>query len=851
MLRYSLTSLLAAKGRLLLTALAIVLGVGALAGTFVLIDTAEAAADAAFGETTPRVDVVVRAVPQGEGEVLSDITGELFATPMPASTVGRAERVHGVAAAVGVVSGSAQLLGRDGHVIGVRAPLGRSIDPSWAGSLLAGRVPTAPGEVAIDQVTADDQGFGVGDQVQVLPSGGEPRTVTVAGVLDTPEIPKGVVLIGFDPATARRLLATEDRVSYLEVDGVAGVGEQELRDRVAAALGPGFQAFTETALAAERARNATPTEGGDSQFFFAAGVVALFAGMFLIRNTFSVVLAARTRELALLRCVGASRAQLRRWVLLEASILGAVASLAGLVVGVGLAWGLGGLLRSTDEAIADVTGGVRILPRTVLVALAVGVGTALVSAWSPARRATRVAPVAALRGDVYALDRREGRARAALGAVLAVAGIGLVLAGALSEPVESSYLLAGTIATALGVLVLGPVLARVLSRLLGAPVSRARGVVGALARDNAARSPRRASATMLPLVIGLALAGFLATLAASTKASTVGGFDRTLRTDYRLEAVGAGMHQPLMSPQVAERLAGLPELAAVVAFQGTGATVDGQESGVTAADPTQVGQVLSLNVTDGSLSDLTSGSIAVDRRAANGSRLGSQVTVETAAGKRTFTVRAIYDTSDLDDFVHQELPVDDYLIAPADYRRLGGDPGLTTVYATAREGVTSATARAAVERAIPDYPNVEIASRDELRQQATSQIDPTLRLFHSLLGLAIVVGLFGVVNTLALSILERVRELGLLRAIGMDRQQVRSMIRWEAILFTAVGTTIGLALGAFLGWAISRDLDLTATVPVGRLALFAAAATTVGVLAATLPTLRAARVDVLRAIAAE
>jgi putative ABC transport system permease protein len=217
-----------------------------------------------------------------------------------------------------------------------------------------------------------------------------------------------------------------------------------------------------------------------------------------------------------------------------------------------------GLLRSTDEAIADVTGGVRVLPRTVLVALVVGVGTALVSAWSPARRATRVPPVTALRGDVFALDRRESRARAALGAVLAVAGTGLVLAGALREPVESSYLLAGTIATALGVLVLGPVLARALSRLLGAPVSRARGVVGRLARDNAVRSPRRTSATMLPLVVGLALVGFLATLAASTRASTVGGFDRTFRADYRLAAVGAGMHQPLMSPRVAERLAGCP-----------------------------------------------------------------------------------------------------------------------------------------------------------------------------------------------------------------------------------------------------------------------------------------------------
>jgi putative ABC transport system permease protein len=337
MLRYGLTSLLAAKGRLLLTALAIVLGVGVVAGTFVLTDTAKAAADAAFSESAPRVDVVVRAAPGGEGEIFSDITGELFASPMPASTVDRVGRVEGVAAAIGVVSGSAQLLGSDGHVIAVRAPLGRSIDPSFAGSLLAGRVPTRPDEVVIDQTTAEDQGFGVGDRVRVLPSAGEPRTVTVTGVLDSPEIPEAVVLVGFDPATARRLLAPAGQVSYLEVRAAAGVGQQLLRDRVAAALGPGYQAFTETTLAAERARNATPAEGGDSQFFFAAGVVALFAGMFLIRNTFSIILASRTRELALLRCVGASRAQLRRAVLLEAAVLGAVASLAGLVVGVGLA----------------------------------------------------------------------------------------------------------------------------------------------------------------------------------------------------------------------------------------------------------------------------------------------------------------------------------------------------------------------------------------------------------------------------------------------------------------------------------------------------------------------------------
>jgi putative ABC transport system permease protein len=850
-LRYTLTSLWAYKGRLLLTALAIMLGVGVVAGTFVLTDTAEAAADAAFTRTAPRVDVVVRAAPTGEGEIFSDVTGELFASPMPASAVGRAERVDGVAVATGVISGSTQLLGRDGHVIGVRAPLGRSIDPSFAGSLRAGRVPTGPGEVVIDQTTAREQGFRVGERVRVLPSGGEPRTATVVGVVATPEIPEAVVLVGFDPATARRLLAPGGQVSYLEIHGAGGVGEQELRDRVAAALGPGYQAFTGTTLAAERARNASPSESGDSQFFFAAGVVALCAGVFLIRNTYTIVLASRTRELALLRCAGATPGQLRRSVLLEALVLGAVASLAGLVVGVGLAWGLGGILRSADEAIADVTGSVRILPRTVLVALAVGTGTALVSAWSPARRATRVPPVTALRGDVVTVDRRAGRARALLGAVLALTGIGLVLAGALSDPVESSYLLAGTGATALGVLVLGPVLARALSRLLGAPLSRAGGVVGKLARDNAARSPHRTSATVLPLVIGLALIGVVTTLAASTKATSVGGLDRTVHADFRLGAAGTGMHQPLLSERVAERLARLPELAVVVPLRDTGVTVAGRRSGVTAVDPARIGQVLTLPVTDGALADLTSGSIAVDRQAAEGTRIGARVTVQQGGTTHVFTVRAIYDTSGLDPFVRQELSVGDHLITPADYRRLGGEQGLTRIFATVRNGVTPAAARAAIQQAVPDYPNVEIVGRDQLRQRATSQIDPTLRLLYSLLGLAVVVALFGIVNTLVLSILERARELGLLRAVGMDRRQVRSMIRWEAVLVGAIGTAIGLGLGGFLGWAVSRDLDLRVALPTSQFALVAAVALLASVLAATLPARRAARTDVLRAVTAE
>ena len=856
MLRYTLISLVAHQGRMLLTAVAIVLGVGVVSGTLVLTDTAEAAADASFAEASRRVDVVVRTTRQGEQEVFSDITGELFAEPMPVSVVEEAARIDGVAAAVGVVTGDAQLVGRDGHVVGVRAPLGRSIDPSFARNLRAGRVPAGPGEVVIDSTTASDQRFHPGDQVRIIASGGEPQAATVVGILDSTEIPDSVVLVGFDPATARQLLAPDKgQVSFLELRGAAGVGEQELRDRVAAVLGPGYQAFTETALDAERARNATPSEGGSTVFFLVAGVVALFTGTFLIRNTFSIILASRTRELALLRCVGASRGQLRRSVLIESAVLGALAGAAGLVFGIGLAWALGGVVRSADEAIADVTGAtaVRVLPRTVALALAVDVGTAVVSAWSPARRATRVAPVAALHGEVFTLERTAGRARAVVGALLAPGGVGLVLAGALSDPVETPYLIAGTIGSALGVLVLGPVLARSLSRLLGAPVSRLRGVVGALARDNAARSPRRTSATILPLVIGLTLVTFLTTLAASTKASAVGGFDRTFHAGYRLQATGAGIHQPRMSPRVADRLAALPELATVTAFQDARATVAGQDGGVTAVDPARLPQVLSLKVTQGSLSDLGAGAVAIDRQAADATdaRIGTRVTVQTPRGTRTLTVRAIYDRSAVGDLVRSQLPVGDYLITPADYRRLADAPGLTTVYASAREGVSPAAARAAIARAIPDYPNVEIASRAELRRQATAQIDPALRLFYSLLGLAIVVAMFGIANTLGLSVLERVRELGLLRAIGVERQQVRSMIRWEAVIIAAIGAAIGLGLGAFLGWAISRDLDVQPTIPVGRLALAAVATTAVAVLAAALPARRAARADLLRAVAAE
>ncbi|HEU5159267.1 MAG TPA: FtsX-like permease family protein [Streptosporangiaceae bacterium] len=849
MLRYTMRSVFAHKTRLLLTAAAIVLGVAMVAGTFILTDTAKAGGRNLI-DRTHRADVTVRAVLGGDGgELFSDETGEFIAVrPIPASVVDRAARVDGVAHATGVIVGDAQLIGRDGHAIGGRAPLGRSIDASFTADLRAGRVPQAPGEIVIDKTTADDQTLGVGARVRVVVSGGAPLPATIVGVLDSPEFTEAVTLVGFDPATARRLLAPRGEVGYIELHAAPGIGERRLHGAVTAALGPGYQAFTGAALAAER----TEPDSLIKQILLVASAVALFAGSFLIRNTFSIILAARTRELALLRCVGAGRGQLRRAILLESAIVGVLAAALGLVFGVAIAWLLGGLLHAGGAIVADVSGTApRISPSTVAIALAVGVGTALVSAWGPARRATRVPPVAALRGDVFTLDRRASRIRAVVGAAATVAGVAAVIAGVLDDPANATYVRAGGVATSLGVLVLGPVLARGLSRVIGAPIGRVRGVVGGLARDNAVRSPRRTAATLLPLVIGLTLMGFLATLAAGTKASSVGGFDKTLRADFHLEAAGGGPHRPRMNPAVADRLTALPELAAVGAFQDIEVTVAGHNDIITGADPAAVTRVLSPEPAAGALSDLRAGGIAVSRSAAEaeGLALGSPVTVRTARAERTLTVRAIFDFPK-GYFAHR--PFEDYLIASADYTSLAGDPGVTQIYATARQGLAPGAARAAIDRALAGYPNVVITDRAALRRDVSAEIDPALRVYYSLFGLVIVIALFGIANTLALSILERVREIGLLRAVGMDRRQVRSLIRWEAIIIAAIGAVIGLALGTFLGWATTVTLDLpTARVPVAQLALFGALAIGAAVLAAGIPARRAARTNTLRAVTAE
>jgi putative ABC transport system permease protein len=860
MLRYTLTSVAAHKGRLLFTAIAIVLGVSLVAGTFVLIDTWRAAADAAAHRPSRGVDVVVGAnlgaAPADEGD--NDGPRPIpLRGPVPAELVDRLAQVDGVASTTGVAIGVAQVLGRDGHPVAGREPIARTVDTSFSGSLRAGRVPAGPTEIVIDPTTAAMLSFRVGDRVRVVSSGGAPEPVTVVGLLDPPER-AGAAFVGLHPSAARDLLPRLDLISFVEVRAVAGLTQRELRDRIAAVLDGRYAAITGADLDAELARAAEPPTLL-ATIFLIASLVAMFIGTFLIRNTYTIVLAARSREFALLRCVGADRRQLRRAVLLEAAIVGAVASLGGLVLGAVLGWGIASLLEAGGAIAVDVTGRTpQIHPRTVAVALVAGILTALVSAWSPARRATRIPPVAALRGDVFALDRRVGRLRAWFGGVLLLSGTGLVLAGGLAEPAVDGLVSAGSALCGVGVLVLGPVLALPVARLVGAAVRRSRGVAGRLAADNAVRSPRRVAATTLPLVVGLALIGFITTLAAGSRASTVGGFDEALRADFRVQAFNRDV---VMSPDVPRRLAALPELAAVASFEAASAeltTGSGPGSTVELAgvDPAQLTAILALDMTDGALAELADGGIALRQTVAKarGVGIGAAVRLRAHPGdaEQTFTVRAIYDTSGLGGYSIAHLPIYDSLITLSDYERLVGDPSVATIYASVRGGVTSAAAHAAIARTLADHPTVEITDRDQLRQRASAELDPALRVYYSLFGLMILIALLGIVNTLELSVLERIRELGLLRALGMQRRQVRTMLRWEAGITAATGAAIGLALGTLLGWGATRSFGLSAThVPVGLLAACAAAAMVASMLTASPPARRASRVDGLQALAAE
>jgi len=851
-LRISLRSLLAHRRRLAGTVLSILLGVSFLTGTMVLGDTLRANFDTLFADANAGTDAVVRSA-----DVLAapNVPGGVRA-PIDAALAERLRTVPGVAAAEPSVQGAGQLVGANGEPVGGKGP------PTLAGNWIAdgklnpyrlaeGRAPAGPGEAVINRGAAKAGGLHVGDTAVLRVP--DPVRITVVGIATF-----GADGDGMGPSTFTALTLTdaqkyltpkgEGQASAVRVRADGDLAQRQLVDRLRPVLPTGVEALTGQDATAQ----STADVSGRFLSLFTT-LLTVFAGIallvatFTIHNTFAIVVAQRTRENALLRALGASRRQVVGSTLGEALAVGLLASAAGLLGGLGVAAGLKGLFSALGFSLP--TGGTVLHTASVLLPLCVGTAVAVGSALLPAVRAGRTAPLAALRETAVdtAASGRSGAVRVMLGLLLVLGGVPLTVLGATHGP---SLLLTvgGAVAVLAGVVVLGPVAAAFAVRTLGAPLPRLRGITGALARRNAARNPRRTAATATALMVGVAVVTLFTVFGASIKATMDRTVDQSFAGDLAVTAPAAGAGGSGVSPKLADAIAQLPQVQQSVGLGRGVARLDGHGRQLDIADPARLTGVVDLGRVDGSLDGLGTDGLAVSRTEAeaNGWRVGSTVQVAFADGGVPFTVRALYEGGGV---------AGDYLMtrqAWAPHRVQDSD---TMVAVALRPGVSVADGKAAVEQVTAAYGSPTVQTRDEYAASAAAGVDMMLSIVYALLALAVLIALLGIANTLTLAVHERTRELGLLRAVGQTRGQLRAMVRWESVLVAAFGTAGGLGLGAFLGWALTRAADSAGTgtfaVPPLQLAVVLAAGLLAGAVAGLRPAGRAARLDILKAIAAD
>src|SRR6266511_2584240 len=839
MFKTTISGLLARKVRLFATALSVLLGVAFMAGTFVLTDTIATTFHDLFGSVYVHTDAVVR------GRVaLQSSTLEAQRPRVDAALVRAVTSVPGARAAEGNIFDYAQLVNQQGKAIG-KAESAYGLNWNQVGelnpfNLIAGRAPRADDEVVINKAAADQGNFAIGDTATVLVHAGPQRLRVVGiarfGTADSIASANGVL---FTQAAAQRLMAEPGRFDDIGVVADQGMSQEQLRDRLAAAL-PGAEVVTGKAMVAENDRTVKKAVKGLNQGLLAFALIALFVGSFIIYNTFSILVAQRGKEMALLRAIGASRRQVLGSVLLEAVVVGLIAALLGVAAGIGVAAGLRALLSAFGLEIP--AGGIVLTPRTVLVSLLTGVLVSTASAVLPARSAAKAPPVAAMR-DLAQDGSGRSRRRVLIGATLTAVGVTCLLLGLASDSRRAVVAVGlGAAVIFIGVAVLGPVIARPASRLLGMPLPVLEGMPGTLARENAARNPKRTSATAAALMIGVSLVAFIAIFGSSTRRSLTADIDKTFTSDFRIDTGSFAA----LSPDLARRLARLPEVQAASGVRNNTAEVAGAASDLVAVDPASYGRIVDLGVTGGRLENLDTDGIAVlDTVArAKGWSVGDPVRVRFAeTGEQRLTVAAI--------FGDKHVAGASYLLGLPAYDANFSDQLDSKVLVKRADGVSMTTARAAVERVTADYPTARVQDRAEYKRAQSADFDQELGLLYVLLALAVLIALLGIANTLALSVFERTREIGLLRAIGMARRQVRAMVRWESVIIALFGTCMGLVIGLFFSWAMVRADEIALTVPTGQLAAGALVAAVAGVVAAILPARRASKLDVLAAIATE
>jgi putative ABC transport system permease protein len=844
MLKVTLKGVLAHKGRLLLTALAVIVATAFLSATYILSDTIQSTFNTLFANVFQNTDAFVRSSNKIEAEF-----GNQQRDRIPSTLIDVVKGVPGVADAQGDITGYALIIGKDGKPIGQNA----NGPPNFGGvattgdlspwRYVEGEPPVGPDQVVIDKATANKGKFAVGDKVRVTSTTGE-REFTLSGIAKFGDAnsPGGATFALFDLPTAEDFVAKPGLIDAILVKSDGSVSDAALADSIEQRLGPDTQ--TEVLTGAE----ITKENQSDIQkalrfftiFLSVLAFIALFVSCFVIYNVFSITVAQRKQENALMRAVGASRRQVSTALLIESIIIGLVGSALGIALGVVLAIGLRAAFGALGLSLPS--NGLTLLPRTIIVTMIVGLIVTVASALLPALRSGRVPPVAAMRDT--ALEASSGtRGRWIVGAVLLAISVGLIAVGLFAG--APLALAPGVPLLFVAVFVFGPLIARPVAKALGRPIEAIKGMTGTMAKENAARNPKRTARTAAALIVGVALVTGVSVLASSIRASVREIFGKQFHGDFVISVDNFGFGG--LSPQLADDLNKQPEVGTASGVGVNYATIDGKGKTITVIDPTTAGAVFDLGFTQGSVEDLTPEGVLVSKGKAksDGLKIGSPFTLTLTDGTpRNLTVQGIYKEDDLagSTTVNRHL-FDNSRVDQYDF----------AVFITKADGVSQADAERAIADVAKSYPNGKLQSRASYIDDQASQVNQVVNIIYLLLALSVLIAVVGIVITLVLSVFERRRELGLVRAVGMTRPQVRSSVRWESVITAVLGTVQGIVVGLLLGYAIvvalrSQGLN-SFTVPWGALIFVVVLAFIIGVVAAIYPAYKATKVDVLDAIA--
>ena len=852
MLKVTLRGLMAHKVRLIATAVSVLLGVAFMSGTQVLTSSVSASFDKVFADVYASIDVVVRSTNEVDTPFGPERT-RISEAVLP-TLVG----VPGVEAAEGQVVGQIRVLDKDNQpLVTAQGPpnfgLNWLTSPALNGWILVdGTSPVAASDIVLDAKSAKDGNYAVGDTVNVsVTNGVQPFNVVGIAKFGRLETWGGAQAALFATTTIQTLVGEPGMYDWISVAGQNNESQTQLSDEISKVIPTGTEAITGAEFTEESQSAFQKIIGIFSTFLLVFALIALFVGSFIIYNTFSIIVAQRTRELALLRALGASRGQVLRSIVLEAFFVGLTASIAGVGCGVLLAIGLNKLMQSIGFSGPDTP--IVIPPVAVVVSLLVGTIITLVSALFPARRAATVPPIAAMR-DV-AVDRTgASKLRVAFGLILLALGAFMLWFGLNGNSDSGLQVIGGgAFFVFIALTVIGPVIATPFASVLGWPLQKTSRITGRLARENAMRNPRRTSTTASALMIGIGLVGFIAVTAQSVKASTVDAINQSVTGQYVVTTESFG--STALPQSMAAELDEVPGVRVAAGISATFANINNSGKIILAVDPDAISQVIEFTDVEGSFASLGVGEIAVPEKLAEEKRLkiGDPIQlVFIQGGATTLSLGSIYKT---------EFPIQGpgWIISTDQFTTLVPPSQQTFLSIYIKLDDTSS---AGVDAALPGLkavtdtvPGAKVQNLNEYKKAQTDQVNQFLQIVYVLLALALIIAIVGVVNTLLLSVYERTRELGLLRAVGMSRRQVRSTIRLESVIISLMGTFIGLVIGIIFGWALVSalaDEGITSfAIPWSQLVIIVIIAILAGVGAALYPARRAARLDVLQAISSD